>query len=220
MLDKIKRDYCRITCYTSLQPKDIGLYRIGFEAIRNAGFRAVVLYRMGRWCRIHKMGIVAAILERFMHHFCHCWISTLVDISSGFMIAHVCGIIVDGASGPIGNNFSLRQNVTIGGNYGKNKNGRVQPLIGDNVSIGPGAAILGPITIGSNTIIGANAVVTTDIPENSVVGCFRAEIVGKRDKEGNIFHEHERVFISRRELFDKIKRLEEKLDHIEQMKNI
>lgn len=218
MLDNIRQDCCRINYYTSRRPQEIGLCRIVFETLRNAGFRAVVFYRMGRWCRVHKLGIAAAILERLMRHLCHCWISTVVDIGPGFVIAHVCGIIVDGAAGPIGRNFSIRQNATIGGNYGKNKNSRVQPLIGDNVSVGPGAAILGPIVIGSNTIIGANAVVTTDIPENSVVGCFRAEIVGTRTEDGTILHDRERMFISRRELFARIKTLEERIEKLEDKK--
>jgi serine acetyltransferase len=158
------------------------------------------------------MGVAAAIIERLMRHLCHCWISTVVDIGPGFVVAHVCGIIVDGAAGPIGKNCSIRQNVTIGGNYGKNKNGRVQPLVGDNVSIGPGASILGPISIGSNTIIGANAVVTTDIPEKSVVGAFRAEVVAKIAEDGSIIRETERVFLSRRQLYEKIKALEERIE--------
>jgi serine O-acetyltransferase len=212
MLDNLRQDCCRINYYSAMRPEQIGFGRIVFEAIRNAGFRAVVFYRAGRWCRLHKMGVAAAIIERFMRHLCHCWISTVVNIGPGFVIAHVCGIIVDGVAGPIGKNFSIRQNVTIGGNYGKNKNGRTQPLIGDNVSIGPGAAILGPITIGDNTIIGANAVVTTDIPENSVVGAFRAEIVGKRDNQGNIIREGDRVFVSRRKLYERIKALEERIE--------
>lgn len=217
MLDNVRQDCCRVNYYNSLKPKDIGLCRILFEAARNAGFRVVVLYRMCRWCRLHKLGIAAAIIERLMRHLCHCWISTVVDIGPGFLVAHVCGIIVDGAAGPFGKNFTIRQNVTIGGNYGKNKNGRTQPLIGDNVSVGPGAAILGPIVIGSNTIIGANAVVTTDIPDNSVVGCFRAEIVGTRSEDGKIRYEGERIFISRRDLFARIKTLEDKIEKLEQM---
>jgi serine O-acetyltransferase len=172
---------------------------------------------MGRWCRLHKMGFMAAIAERLMHHLCHCWISTIIDIGPGFVVAHVCGIIIDGAAGPFGKNCTIRQNVTIGGNYGKNKNGQTQPILGDNVSIGPGASILGPISIGSNIIIGANAVVTTDIPENSVVGCFRAEVVAKRAEDGNIIHEKDRVFISRRELFEKIRLLEEKIEKLERL---
>jgi serine O-acetyltransferase len=217
MLDNIRQDCCRISYYSSIQPENIGLYRILFEAIRNAGFRAVFFYRIGHWCRLHKMGFAAVFIERLMHHLCHCWISTVVDVGPGFVIAHVCGIIVDGVAGPIGKNFSIRQNVTIGGNYGKNINGRTQPLIGDNVSVGPGASILGPIAIGSNTIIGANTVVTTDIPENSVVGAFRAEVIGKRADDGSIMREGERVFISRQELFTKIKALEEKIEKLEQL---
>lgn len=214
MLNNLRQDYCRINYYKARQPDQIGFVRIILEAMRNAGFRAVFLYRIGHWFRVHKMGIAAAIVERLMHHLCHCWISTAVDIGSGFSVPHVCGIIIDGAAGPIGKNFSIRQNVTIGGNYGKNKDGRVQPLIGDNVSVGPGSSILGPIIIGSNTIIGANAVVTTDLPENSVVGAFRAEVVAKTDDDGNIIREKERVFVSRRELFERIKVLEEKIDQV------
>ena len=74
--------------------------------------------------------------------------------------------------------------------------------------------MLGPITVGSNTVIGANAVVTTDIPENSVVGAFRAEVVAKTDDDGNIIRENERVFVSRRELFERIKELEEKIEQL------
>lgn len=212
MLDNLRQDCCRINYYSAMRPEQIGPGRIMFESMRNAGFRAVMFYRMGRWCRLHKMGVAAAIIERLMRHLCHCWISTVVDIGPGFVVAHVCGIIVDGAAGPIGKNCSIRQNVTIGGNYGKNKNGRVQPLVGDNVSIGPGASILGPISIGSNTIIGANAVVTTDIPEKSVVGAFRAEVVAKIAEDGSIIRETERVFLSRRQLYEKIKALEERIE--------
>jgi len=214
MIGKLKQDCCCITYYKTCQPEQIGMLRIIFEATRNAGFRAVLLYRFGRWCRTHKLRIFAAMAERLMHHLCHCWISTIVDIDAGFSISHVCGIVIDSAVGPIGKNFTVRHNVTIGGNYGKIKEGRVQPMIGDNVSVGPGASILGPINIGSNTIIGANAVVTTDIPENSVVGSFRAEIVAQTDGDGNIIRENERVFLSRRQLYERIKTLEEKIEQL------
>ena len=87
-------------------------------------------------------------------------------------------------------------------------------MIEDNVSISPGAQVLGPITIGSNTVIGANAVVTTDIPQNSVVGTFRSEILAQTDDEGNIVRDPERVFLSRRQLYERIKALEEKVQHL------
>jgi|GEM_PF-936374 serine O-acetyltransferase len=217
MLDNLKQDLVRINYYRLLQPKQVGLGHVVFEALRNAGYRAVVFYRVGRWFRCRKMGFCAAVVERFMRHLCHCWISTAVDIGPGFVIAHVCGIIIDGIVGPIGKNFTIRQNVTIGGNYGKSRNGRMQPIIGDDVSVGPGASILGPVSIGSNTIIGANAVVTTDIPENSVAGAFRAEVVAKRACDGGIIHEKDRVFVSRRELYERMRLLEEKIEKLEQI---
>ncbi len=206
MLENLKQDCCRITYYSHLLPKQVGLGRIVFEALRNAGFRAVVFYRIGYWFRKHRMGFMAAIIERFMHHLCHCWILTQSDIGPGFVIPHVSGILVLVQAGK---NLTLRQNVMLGGAYRKSKGQQTNPILGDNVSISAGASILGPIKIGSNTIIGANTVVSTDIPENSVVGAFRAEIVAKTDDDGNIIREGERIFISRRELFERIKALEE-----------
>ena len=68
-------------------------------------------------------------------------------------------------------NTKIYQNVTIGGN-GKIINGRVQtgaPVLQDNVAVFAGACVLGPITIGHDSIIGANSVITKDVPPNSLV---------------------------------------------------
>jgi serine O-acetyltransferase len=192
-------------------PGDVGLIRILFEATRNAGFRAVFLYRMGHWYRRHNMHFPAAVIERLMHHLCHCWILTQSEIGPGFVIAHVSGILVLVKAGK---NLTLRQNVTLGGAYRKTKGQQTNPILGDNISVSPGAQILGPITVGSNTVVGANTVVTTDIPENSVVGAFRAEVIAKIDDDGNIIRDPERVFLLRRQLYERIKALEEKIEQL------
>jgi len=77
----------------------------------------------------------------------------------------------------IGENFTISQGVTIGGNLYKTKNGRRSPIIGDNVLLGAGAKVLGPVEVGDNSIIGANAVVVKDIPENSVAAGVPARVV-------------------------------------------
>jgi len=205
MLNTVKHDY------QVLSKKTPRLAGVLFEVLRDAGFRAVVLYRMGRWCRRHRLGPVAAILERLMHHLSHCWISTLAEIGPGLRIPHVCGIVIPPGV-VIGRHCEIRQNVTLGGNYGKKSDeGRTNPRVGDHVSIGPGAVILGPVEIGDGTIIGANAVVTTDIPPNSVVGAFRAEVLAARAADGSFVRPDPPIALSRKAISDKLRALEARI---------
>lgn len=149
-----------------------------------------------------------------MHHLSHSWISTRSTIGAGFKVAHVCGIVVH-PKVIIGENCTIRQNVTIGGNYGKQANdGSKFPRLGDNVSIGPSACILGPIFIGSNTIIGANSVVTTSVSENAVIGSFRAEAMAHY-LDGEIQRDSgPKIFLSRRQLFERLSKLEQEIQII------
>ena len=88
------------------------------------------------------------------------------SIGSGFYIGHAGGIVVH-SKAVIGKNCDLSHGVTLGqGNRGKNKG---YPTIGDNTYIGPGAKVIGAIRIGNNVAIGANCVVTRDVPDYAVV---------------------------------------------------
>ncbi len=96
------------------------------------------------------------------------------------MIAHVGGIVI-GSGVTIGTNCDVRQNVTLGGNFNrKSDDGLTQPVIANNVSLGVGAVVVGPIRIGPNTIIGANSVVTRDMPGDSIVAGIPAAVVKAR----------------------------------------
>ena len=81
-----------------------------------------------------------------------------------------------------GKNVTILQNVTLGGNINKKKGNQISPIIGDNVLLGAGAKILGPVYIGNNSMIGANAVVINDVPKNSVAVGIPAKVVKKVDK--------------------------------------
>lgn len=91
-------------------------------------------------------------------------------LDNGTKFPHMVGIIIS-SSATIGKNCVIYQNVTIGarsyeeGDYTKKEN---FPMLGNNVTVYAGAVIVGPIHIGNNAVIGANAVVTTDIPDNAV----------------------------------------------------
>jgi serine O-acetyltransferase len=88
------------------------------------------------------------------------------SIGPGFLIGHSGGIVVN-ADARIGRDFSLSHGVTIGQkNRGRYKG---SPTIGDAVYVGPGACIIGSVSIGSNVAVGANAVVVNDVGDNEVV---------------------------------------------------
>jgi serine O-acetyltransferase len=147
------------------------------KSFSNAGFRAVFLYRVGNFFYRNNLFFLAGMSQRLMHHFAHCWISVAAEIGPGFLVAHVSGIIIGGST-IIGRNCDIRQNVTFGGNFNKvNEKGRQQPLIGDHVSFGAGAVIVGPITIGDHVIVGANSVVSRDVPSNVIVSGVPALII-------------------------------------------
>ena len=84
-------------------------------------------------------------------------------IGKRFFIDHGAGIVI-GETAEIGDNVMLYHGVTLGGT-GKQKNKR-HPTVEDNVMIGAGTIVLGPVTIGANTKIGAGSVVTQDLPPN------------------------------------------------------
>ena len=88
----------------------------------------------------------------------------------------IYGIIISGEA-EIGENCTIFHQVTIG------TNGKGVPKIGDNVTIGAGAKVLGPIHIGNNVSIGANVVITENIPDNCIVVCDKPQIIQKTEKK-------------------------------------
>jgi serine O-acetyltransferase len=111
-------------------------------------------------------------------------ISYRTNIGKGLYIGHFGGVVIHGDA-VIGENCNLSQGVTIGVLVRGNKTGI--PKIGDRVFIGPGATLLGGITIGNDVLIGANAIVTFDVPDNAVVASPLASIISyDKGSEGYI----------------------------------
>lgn len=104
-------------------------------------------------------------------------------IGSGLYIGHFGGIVVSGRS-VIGKNCNLSHGVTLGqANRGPNKG---YPTIGDNVYIGPGAKVVGAVHIGNDVAIGANCVVTKDVPDHAVVVGVPGKIISYKGTTGYI----------------------------------
>ncbi len=97
-------------------------------------------------------------------------------IGAGLAIVHY-GTIVISSGCTIGENCRIHACVNIGANGGESK----AATIGNNVYIGPGAKIIGDIKIGDNAVIGANAVVTKDVPDGVTVGGIPAKVISEND---------------------------------------
>ena len=135
------------------------------------GFWAMVVYRFGRW----RYGVRPALLRKALS-LLYKMLFKLVQIITGielpceavvgqnFVIDHFGGIIVSGYA-RFGDNCRIRNGVTVGL---RRVDDPSAPVIGNNVDVGAGAKLLGPITVGDNVVIGANAVVLQDVPANSI----------------------------------------------------
>lgn len=133
---------------------------------------AIHLYRIASYLyRIH-VPVLPGLLRFLMFLLYNSAIPPQCRIGRGSTFAHGGIGIVLHPDCRIGERVLIGQGVTLGGSFGSGA-----PTIGDDVWIGPGVRILGEVSIGSNTIIGANAVVTRDVAGNSVVGGVPARLI-------------------------------------------
>jgi serine O-acetyltransferase len=135
------------------------------------GFWALVVYRFGRW-RYRLRWRWLRMPFSFVYKVLYKWIQILtgielpceVEIGRNFVIDHFGGIIISGYA-KFGDNCRIRNGVVVG--LQRIDDPRA-PVFGDNVDIGAGAKVLGAISIGNNVVIGANAVVLLDVPDDSI----------------------------------------------------
>lgn len=141
------------------------------------GLHAVFCHRIAHCLYRRRMFFVSRLFSQISRFFTGIEIHPGATIGRRFFIDHGSGIVI-GETAEIGDDVTLYQGVTLGGT-GKDK-GKRHPTIGNNVTIGSGAKILGPITIGHNAKIGAGAVVVRCIPANSTAVGVPAHVV-RRD---------------------------------------
>jgi len=204
LLNEVKDDQCLWSTFAGLKYLIVSdLYRFtGSTSLKDfvkcflieKGFNFSVYYRVAHYLyrkRGNQKGVFWFLSQLFNIYYRHVQIKYSVDISSrcalgpGIAFLHLFGtVIYPGAT--LGKNINIGHFVTIGmkdtGKYAG------APTIGDNVYIAPGAKIIGRIHIGNNATIGANAVVTKDVPEFAIVGGVPAKILGYAEQQEHVHH--------------------------------
>ena len=148
----------------------------------NFWMRTTLFFRKNIVLKYSLFPVARAILRHYKYKL-GISIPHTTDIGSGFFIGHYGDIVVHGYS-KIGKNCNISQGVTLGqANRGRNKG---YPVLGDNVYIGPGAKIIGAVKVGNNVAIGANCVVTRDVPDNAVVVGVPGKVISLEGSEGYV----------------------------------
>lgn len=168
--DLVKKDLSKVRF-------DVDIKSFISALLFNSSFRLIFFFRLSQF-KVWLKPIITVL------YWCEqkknlVFISKYAEIGAGFCIGHCFSIIISKCK--IGNDVTVMQQVTIGSSRGGRREG--YPTIGNRCFIGAGAKIIGNIIIGDDVVIGANAVVTKDIPSGSVVGGVPAQILSDKGKQ-------------------------------------
>ena len=139
---------------------------------------ALIAHRIAHFFYNHKRYFIARFISQINRFITGIEIHPGANIGSGILIDHGMGVVI-GETAVIGNRVTIYHGTTLGGT-GK-ESGKRHPTVGNNVIIGAGAKVLGPISIGNNSKVGANSVVLKDVPSNSTVVGIPGKIIKNKN---------------------------------------
>jgi serine O-acetyltransferase len=151
------------------------------------GVKAIFFHRIANFFNVAKFDLIARIISQFSRFLTGIEIHPGAKIGKNLFIDHGMGVVI-GETSQIGDNVTIYHMATLGGiapsiNSNNQRNIKRHPTIEDDVVIGSGAQVLGPVTVGRCAKIGANAVITKDVPEKAVMVGIPAKNVGIADSE-------------------------------------
>ena len=155
------------------------------------GAKAVFFHRVANFFSVAKFDLIARIISQLSRFLTGIEIHPKAKIGKNLFIDHGMGVVI-GETSEIGDNVTIYHMVTLGGispsiNSDDQRDTKRHPTLMDNVVVGSGAQILGPIVVGKNAKIGANAVVTKDVQENSVMVGIPAKNVRESSLDDKTF---------------------------------
>ncbi len=155
------------------------------------GAKAVFFHKIANFFAIAKFHLIARIISQFSRFLTGIEIHPRANVGKNLFIDHGMGVVI-GETSEIGDNVTIYHMATLGGispsvNSNEQRNIKRHPTLKDNVVVGSGAQILGPVIVGKNAKIGANAVVTKDVPENAVMVGIPAKNVGETSSSDENF---------------------------------
>ena len=151
------------------------------------GVKAVFFHKIAHFFSVAKFDLVARIISQFSRFLTGIEIHPKAKIGKNLFIDHGMGVVI-GETSEIGDNVTIYHMVTLGGispsiDSDGQRDVKRHPSLKNNVVVGSGAQVLGPVTVGENAKIGANAVVTKNVPENAVMVGIPAKNVGTATEE-------------------------------------
>ena len=151
------------------------------------GVKALFFHRIANFFSTAKFHLIARIISQLSRLLTGNEIHTNARVGKNLFIDHGMGVVI-GERSEIGDNVTIYDMVPLGGvapsiNSNDQRNMKTHPTIKEDVVIGSGAQVLGPVVVGRGARIGANAVITKDVPENSVMVGIPARSVGIADSE-------------------------------------
>lgn len=173
--DRLRRDFRRLR-----EVKGRGFWMALLDALLfDSGFQALVAHRMAHALTRHGIPVLPAVCRRWAIAACGVDILPRADLGGGCIIAHGIGLVVGGRT-VIGEDCTLLHGVTLG-------EARFDeldcPRLGDRVTVGAGAIVLGGITVGDDAMIGAGSVVRSDVPPGAVVAGVPARPLAQQHPE-------------------------------------
>jgi len=152
------------------------------------GVKAVVFHRIANFFHLAGFYLIARIVSQTIRFFTGIEIHPGAKIGKNLFIDHGMGVVI-GETSEIGNNVTIYHAVTLGGSSPsidseRQRHEKRHPTVGDDVVIGSGAQIIGPVKVGNGSRIAANAVVVKDVPENTTMVGVPAKAI-KSENKGN-----------------------------------